>query len=139
MEESQVVAGDEFFLKNVMPIERRFCQRLSLLLYYRQQNVFDKVNAVMYCRSKTGRNRNGDFLVWINIGHIAAVTDCGINISFRVHDPLKISVGHSAESAAFDPARRKHFFEPIGRNDLLLVPCAVLQTELTELCHISSA
>ena len=55
LEESQVVADDEFFLQNAMPIKRRFCQRLSLLLYHRQQNILDKINAVMYSRSKTGR------------------------------------------------------------------------------------
>ena len=120
-------------------LERRFCQRLSLLLYHRQQNIFDKINAVMYCRSEIGRNRNDDFLVRINIDHIAAVADRGINISFRMHDPSKIAVGHSDESAAFDPARGKHFLEPIGRNDLPSVPCAVLQAELTELCHVSGA
>ena len=121
-----MVADDEFFLQNVMPIERRFCQQLSLLLYHRQQNIFDKFNAVMYCRSEIGRNRNDDFFVGGNIDHIAAVTDRGVNTFLRMNDPPKIAVGHSAESAAFNPARGKHFFEPIGRNDLLPVPCAVL-------------
>ena len=55
LEESQVVADDEFFLQNAMPIKRRFCQRLSLLLYHRQQNIFDKINAITDCRSKKGR------------------------------------------------------------------------------------
>ena len=139
LEESQVVADDEFFLQNVMPIERRFYQWLSLLLYHRKQSIFDKINAVANCRSEGSRYCGHNFLVRINIDHIAAVTDCGINISFRVHDPPKIAVGHSTESAAFDSARRKHFFEPFGGNDLLPVPCTVLQTELTELCHVSSA
>lgn len=139
LEESQVVADDEFFLQNAMPIKRRFCQRLSLLLYHRQQNIFDKINAITDCRSKKGRYCGHDFLVRFNIDHIAAVTDCGINISFRMHAPPKIAVGHSAESAAFNPARGNHFFEPIGRNDLPSVPCAVLQAELTELCHICGA
>ena len=82
-------------------LELRFCQRLSLLLYHRQQNIFDKINAVMYCRSEIGRNRNDDFLVRINIDHIAAVADRGTNISFRMHDPPKIAVGHSAENIVF--------------------------------------
>ena len=55
LEESQVVADDEFFLQNAMPIKRRFCQQLSLLFYHRQQNIFDKINAITDCWSKKGR------------------------------------------------------------------------------------
>ena len=63
-----------------MSIGRRFCQRLSLLLYHRKQNIFDKINAITDCRSKKGRYCGHDFLVRFNIDHIAAVTDCSINI-----------------------------------------------------------
>ena len=110
-----------------------------MLLYHRQQNMFDKINAVTDCRSKTGRNRNDDFLVRGSIDHIAAVANRGVNTFLRMYDPLEIAVKHAAESAAFDHARRKHFPKPFRGNDLLPVPCAVLQTELTELCHVSSA
>ncbi len=56
-----------------------------------------------------------------------------------MHDPPKIAVRFSAERAAFDPAGRKHFPEPIRGNDLPPIPSAVLQTELTEPCQVSGA
>ena len=67
LEESQVVADNEFFLQNVMPIERRFYQWLSLLLYHRKQSIFDKINAVANCRSEGSRYCGHNFLVRINI------------------------------------------------------------------------
>ena len=70
-----------------MSIGRRFCQRLSLLLYHRQQNILDKVNAVMYCRFEAGRYCGNDFLVQSNIDHITAVTDCGMStLPFRFRE-----------------------------------------------------
>ena len=41
----------------------------------------------MYCWLKTGRNRSRGLPSGINIDHIAAVADSGINIFFRMHDP----------------------------------------------------
>ena len=79
----------------------------------------------MYCWFEIGRYCDHSFLVRINIDHIAAVTDCGINISFRVYDPPKIAIELSAESAVltavqiaslhFIPAFRTHhdIFPPI--------------------------
>ena len=48
-------------------------------VYCRQQNILDKVNAVMYCRFEVGRYCGNDFLVRSNIDHITAVADCGIS------------------------------------------------------------
>lgn len=101
--------------------------------------MFDKVNAVMYCRSKMGRNCNYSLLLRINIDHITTVSDCCINVFLRMYAPPKIAVRFSPESTAFDYARRKHFTKPFRRNDPLSVPYAVLQTKLTKLCHVSGA
>ena len=64
-----------------MPIERRFCLRLSLLFCHQQQDIFDKVNTVTDCQLKGGRNRNDDFLVRDSIVHITGAGQADRRVS----------------------------------------------------------
>ena len=65
-------------------------------------NIFlNEINPVKHCRLEIGCHCHNDILFRINIDHIAAVSDGGIDVLFPVYDPPQIPIVHTPEGDQF--------------------------------------
>ena len=83
-----------------------------LILQPRFNLPLNKINSVENCRLKIRGHCNHNLLLRIDVNHIAAVSDGGVDTLLAADNPPEVSVVHSAEMFAFDSARGCHLANP---------------------------